>query len=74
MNKEQIIQMAREVGLPHWYETEGLVNEALLIKFADLVAKAEREECLKFCDQVAEYFPSSGFVGSFIGSQIRHKG
>jgi Holliday junction resolvasome RuvABC ATP-dependent DNA helicase subunit len=44
MNKENIIRMAREVGLPHWYETEGVVNEALLIKFAALVASAEREK------------------------------
>ena len=42
--------------------------------FAALVASAEREACLKFCDEVAEYFPSSGFVGSFIGSKIRARG
>ena len=45
MNREDIIRMAREVGLPHWYETEGVVNEELLIKFAALVASAEREAC-----------------------------
>ena len=44
MNREDIIRMAREVGLPHWYETEDIVNEALLIKFAALVASAEREK------------------------------
>ena len=43
MNREDIIRMAREVGLPHWYETEGVVNEALLIKFAALVASAEHK-------------------------------
>lgn len=43
MTKEDIIRMAREVGLPHWYETEGIVNEALLIKFAALVASAEHK-------------------------------
>ena len=46
MNREDIIRMARKVGLPHWYETEGVVNEALLIKFAALVASAEREAIL----------------------------
>ena len=50
MNKEEVIRMAREVGLPHWYETEGIVNEALLIKFAALVASAEREACAKVCE------------------------
>ena len=43
MNREDIIRMAREVGLPHWYETEGVVNEALLIKFAALLASAEHK-------------------------------
>ena len=46
MNREDIISMAQEVGLPHWYETEGVVNEALLIKFATLVAQLEREAIL----------------------------
>jgi hypothetical protein len=42
--------------------------------FAKLIAEHERNECLKFCDEVAEYFPSSGFVGSFIGSKIKARG
>ena len=50
MNREDIICMAREVGLPHWYEAEGVVNEELLIKFAALVASAEREACAQFIE------------------------
>ena len=50
MTKDDIIRMAREVGLPHWYQTEGVVNEALLIKFAALVASAEREACAKMVE------------------------
>jgi len=46
MTREDIIKFARQVGLPHWYQTEGVVNEALLIKFATLVAKQEREDIL----------------------------
>lgn len=46
MNREDIIKFARQVGLPHWYQTEGVVNEALLIKFATLVAQQEREAIL----------------------------
>jgi hypothetical protein len=49
MTREDIIRMAIEVGLPHWYETEGVVNEALLIKFAALVASAEREAYCLLC-------------------------
>lgn len=52
MNREDIIAMAREVGLPHWYETEGVVNEALLIKFATLVAQLERERIAKKLEQL----------------------
>jgi len=46
MTREDIIKFARQVGLPHWYQTEGVVNEALLIKFATLVVKQEREDIL----------------------------
>lgn len=49
MNREDIIRMALEVGLPHWYHTDGIVNEERVIAFAALVASAEREECKKLC-------------------------
>ena len=52
MTREDIIAMAREVGLPHWYETEGVVNEELLIKFATLVAQLERERIAKKLEQL----------------------
>ena len=52
MNRKDIIAMAREVGLPHWYETEGVVNEELLIKFATLVAQLERERIAKKLEQL----------------------
>jgi hypothetical protein len=52
MTREDIIRMAREVGLPHWYETEGVVNEELLIKFATLVAQLERERIAKKLEQL----------------------
>jgi len=68
MNREDIIRMAREVGLPHWYETEGIVNEALLIKFANLVASAEREACAKVCEDAPE--PD----GADLAERIRARG
>ena len=43
MNRDDIIRMAREAGLPKWYETDGIANEGLVVKFANLVAAAERE-------------------------------
>ena len=44
MNRDDIIRMAREVGLPKWYQDDALVNESLVLKFANLIAAAEREK------------------------------
>ena len=61
MNKDDIIRMAREAGLPKWYQTDGIANEKLVVKFANLVAAAERERikwdsihtCNPHCDRPA---------------------
>ena len=51
MNRDDISRMALEVGLPHWYHTDGIVNEERVIAFAALVASAEREACAKVCEE-----------------------
>jgi len=51
MTREDIIRMALEVGLPHWYHTDGIVNEERVIAFANLVASAEREACAKIVEE-----------------------
>lgn len=61
MTEEKIIEMA----------IEGHASARNAIRWA---LAQERKACLKFCDEVAEYFPSSGFVGSFIGSKIKARG
>ena len=66
MNREDIIRMAREVGLPHWYETEGIVNEALLIKFAALVASAKLEEVAKEFDKMTALGDTSASFARFV--------
>jgi len=43
MNEDLIIKFAKNVGLPHWYQTKEVVNIKLLQKFANLVAEHERE-------------------------------
>lgn len=58
MTREDIVKFARQVGLPHWYQTEGVVNEALLIKFAALVAQQEREACIKIVEDEAYQYAS----------------
>jgi hypothetical protein len=45
MTQDEIIEMAREVGLPHWYQTKEVVNIERLEAFAKLVADKEREAC-----------------------------
>ena len=50
MTREDVVHIGREVGLPHWYDTKGLVNEKQLIKFANQIAEHEREACAKICD------------------------
>ena len=73
MNRQDIIRIAQEVGLPHWYETEGVVNEALLIKFAALIASAEREACANLCEQHG-YEHYCGNVTDKLAETIRARG
>ena len=42
MNRDTIIRLAREAGLPYMYQTGEVANLELVERFADLVAKAER--------------------------------
>ena len=49
MNKEDIIRMAREAGFP---EAILELSPTALERFAALVASAEREACVKVCDDL----------------------
>ena len=73
MTQDEIIKMAKQAGWKDMKDYDSEMNESFFIgKFTDLKAFAklvaqqaqaeERDECLKFCDQVADFFPSSGFV------------
>lgn len=42
MNRDTIIRLAREAGLPYMCETGEVANIELVERFAELVAKAER--------------------------------
>lgn len=57
MTKDDVIRTARKVGLPYWYQTEGVVNEALLLKFAILIAKKQREEDAKLVESMTLEWP-----------------
>ena len=50
MTKEEIIEMANQVKLPHDYVGGEPMWLDKLEQFAKLVAEKEREECAKICD------------------------
>ena len=54
MDKEAIIRMAREAGLPYIYQTGEVANLRLVERFAALVAAAEREAIAKSLDKQAD--------------------
>jgi len=73
MTRDDIIRMARKVGLGGLGAREGFVfyqsGETGLKRFAALVAAAEREECAKVCDDRAtEYEP--GRWGAYQGEYM----
>ena len=77
MTRDDIIRMAREAGIDAENDTlcrnEGWVEP--MVKFASLVATAEREACAKVCDEydVAEDVCSSDTAES-IAAAIRARG
>jgi hypothetical protein len=58
MNREQIIQMAREAGLDPdlWNYTDAFE------RFAKLVAEHEREACAKVCEEMRTYIGRNNAV------------
>ena len=53
MNREEIIRMAREAGMPEWLQEDWFADpfDSFAMKFANLVAAAEREACAKVCEE-----------------------
>ena len=53
MSRDELIAMARDAGYPHvglnWNDRE----QDFLMRFAALVAEAEREACAQVCDHYA---------------------
>jgi hypothetical protein len=53
MTRDDIIRMAREVGISVPWDQEP-VPFALLERFAEFVAAAEREACAKMCEAIED--------------------
>jgi hypothetical protein len=76
MTRDDIIRLAREAGLRHFYDSEGHCsgvtnakiegdkNDDALVEilalFAALVAAAEREACEKVCEEMARRNDAEG--------------
>jgi hypothetical protein len=69
-NTEEIIRMAQEAGWGFNNSRDSDFVKAQL-KFAALVAAAEREACAKLCDDWSKRFDD---VGGYIGRNIRARG
>jgi hypothetical protein len=68
MNREQIIQMAKECGLLDINYEIGEWDIHEVTSFASLVASAEREACAKVCEDSVEY------AGDTLAKTIRARG
>lgn len=90
MTDADILRVAKQVGLPHWYQTDGLVNEKLLIQFAHLIAEDayhcgiqegvvagvnnEREACAKAVEKIETYEKIEKACFKFAAKTIRVRG
>ena len=59
MDRELIIRLAQEAGLPYMYQTGEVANLGLVERFAALVAAHEREECAKVCEDEGKRIDAS---------------
>ena len=51
MTRDDIIRMAESCGIPEFENNESQADN--IMRFANLVAAAEREACAKVCDEFA---------------------
>lgn len=61
MNREQVIELMREVGAGHDHpmpnDYAGVVD--VFVKFAEFVAAVEREACAKVCEEISDDYMQS---------------
>jgi len=51
MERDTVIALAREAGLPYMYQTGEVANLGLVERFAALVAAHEREQCAQIAEE-----------------------
>jgi hypothetical protein len=50
MTQDEIIEMARQLKMPYYYQDNTIKDLEKLVAFAKLVAQHEREACAKFIE------------------------
>ena len=55
MNREDIIRMAEQCGIPEFENNESQADNIIL--FAKTVSAAEARECMKICEKEADDLP-----------------
>jgi hypothetical protein len=74
MTQDEIIEMAIEARLPHYWESgDEIVYIDRVTHFAKLVAQHEREACAKVCDNL-ETASDAEFYGYEFAEAIRARG
>jgi hypothetical protein len=76
MNRDDIIRIAREARLcdEDGRDSDSIVITSYLEHFAALVAAAEREECAKVCDVLADKHTFEGGYANECAFAIRERG
>jgi hypothetical protein len=57
MTQDEIIEMARQLKMPYYYQDNTIKDLQKLEAFAKLVAQHEREACAKVCEQTNDGTP-----------------
>ena len=72
MTRDDIIRMAREANL--WITSDE--RRAAVVRFANLVAAAEREACAKVCDAEADEMTEGEWTSCavYLANNIRARG
>lgn len=57
MTRDDIIRMAKEDGMPEWLQEDWFADPfySFALKFANLIAAAEREACAEVCELMYDY-------------------
>jgi hypothetical protein len=73
MTQDEIIEMARQVKMPYYYQDNTIKDLEKLEAFAKLVAQHEREACAKIADQYVGQDLEHNF-SALVAHNIRARG